>query len=336
MKKVTVLILVVLLGILSFSIGCAPKTKEQQKPEFRLAAIFPGSIQDADYNSIGFVALQNVGNKYGIKTAYSEKVAVPDAERVMKEYINEGYNIIWAHGAQFNGAALKIGGDYPDVTFIIEVDAKPEEMKPNFWYFDRNYYLGFYVLGTLAGLKTQTGKVGYIGGLKLPFTRGEINALRQGIRDIGSDATLEYLYVGDFNDPLKTRQVAEALISKGVDVIISAVNLGNYGLYDAVKEADKPVYITTTYTDKKAQAPDNYLTSDLFNYNIPLNAAIGKTLAGEKGGFIEMEFGKGKARYTQFPISNVSEEINAKVQKIADNVEAGKVNIVKDLSEILP
>ncbi|MEA3313490.1 MAG: BMP family protein [Caldisericota bacterium] len=335
MKKLTVLLLVVLIGILSFSVGCAPK-EEAETPEFKLAALFPGSTQDADYNAIGYVALQETGNKYDIKIAYSEKVAVPDAERVMKEYVNEGYNIIWVHGAQFNGAALKIGDDYPDVTFIIEVDDEPAEKKANFWYMDRNFYTGFYILGSLAGLKTETGNIGYLGGLELPFTRGEINAARQGIRDVGSDATLEYLYVGDFNDPLKTRQAAEGFISKDVDVIISGVNLGNYGLYNAVKEADKLVYITTKYTDKKVQAPDNYLTSDLFDFTVPIEGIVGKILDGEKGGFINLDYGKGKARYAQFPISNVSEEIQARIQQIADDVEAGKIDIVKNLAEVLP
>ncbi len=336
MKKLTVLLLVVLIGILSFSVGCAPKEEEVETPEFKLAALFPGSIQDADYNAIGYVALQETGNKYDIKTAYSEKVAVPDAERVLKEYANDGYNIIWVHGNQFNGAALKIGDDYPDVTFIIEVDDEPAEKKANFWYMDRNFYTGFYILGSLAGLKTETGNIGYIGGLALPFTNGEINAVKQGIRDVDSDATLQYLFVGDFNDPLKTRQAAEGLISKDIDVILSSVNLGNYGLYNAVKEAGRPVYITTKYTDKKIQAPDNYLTSDLFDFSVPIKEIVGKILDGEKGGFINLDYGKGKARYAQFPISNVSEEISARIQQIADDVEAGKIDIIKNLTEILP
>ncbi len=336
MKKLTVLLLVVLIGILSFSAGCAPKEEEVETPEFKLAALFPGSIQDADYNAIGYIALQETGNMYDIKTAYSEKVAVPDAERVLKEYANDGYNIIWVHGNQFNGAALKIGDDYPDVTFVIEVDDEPAEKKANFWYIDRNFYTGFYILGALAGLKTETGNIGYLGGLALPFTNGEINAVKQGIRDVDSDATLQYIFVGDFNDPLKTRQAAEGLISKNIDVILSSVNLGNYGLFNAVKEAGRPVYITTKYTDKEIQAPDNYLTSDLFDFAVPIKEIVGKILDGEKGGFINLDYGKGKARYAQFPISNVSEEIQARIQQIADDVEAGKIDIVKNLAEILP
>lgn len=334
MKGFKIIFALVLVAILTFTVFFAVSAAD--KTQVKMAAVFPGSIQDADYNTIGYIALQEVGNKYGLEVSYSEKVAVPDAERVMKEYINAGYNVIWVHGSQFNGAANKIGDDYPNVTFIIEVDDTPAEMKANFWCMDRNFYTGFYVLGALAALKTETDQIGYIGGLELPFTRAEINAIKQAIKDVGSDAKLEYIYVGDFNDPLKTRQAAEGFISKGVDVIISSVNLGNFGLYNAAKEAKKPVFITTKYTDKEAQAPNNFLTSDLFDFTVPVKEILGKVLDGEKGGFILLEYGEGKARYAQFPINNVSEEIGAKVNQIAVDVASGKINIVKNLAEILP
>jgi basic membrane protein A len=331
----TVVVLFCLTGLLLTLAACRPK-EEAAEAVVKMATLFPGSIQDADYNTIGYIATQEAANTHGIKVAYSEKVAVPDAERVLKEYINEGFSIIWVHGAQFNGAAAKVGPEYPQVTFIIELDAEPPTLVPNFWYIERNYYTGFYVLGALAAMKTESGKIGYIGGLELPFTRGEINALRQAIRDQGSQAGLDYVYVGDFNDPLKTRQAAEGLIAQGVDVIVSAVNLGNFGLYSAVREADRSVYITTTYTDKQVQAPDNYLTSDLFDFTGPIKEIVGRVIAGERGGFWSLEYGAGKARSTQFPISNVSPDVDAKIRQLAADVASGAVKVTKNLDEIVP
>ncbi|MGC9088719.1 MAG: BMP family protein [Caldisericia bacterium] len=332
--KVLLALLMFVVLILSFTTSC--KKQEEKKPIFKLATVMPGSIQDADYNTIGYIATQEVGKEFGIDVAYSEKVAVPDAERVIKEYIADGYNIIWVHGGQFNSAALKVADENPNVTLIVEVDAKPQDMKPNVWYFHRNFHTGFYILGALAALKTETGKIGYIGGLEMPFTYGEINAVKQALKDLGSKATLEYVYAGDFNDPLKARQAAESLIAKGVDVILSSVNLGNYGIYNALAEAKRPVYITVKYTDKSSQAPQNYLTADLFDFRVPLREVVSRVLKGEKGGFLMLEYGEGKARYTQFPIKNVSEEINNKVKQIADDVASGKIQVIQKLDAINP
>ena len=76
MKKI--LVLVLLFGlIVSFSAFCGGETEEGGSDEIKLAAVFPGSIQDADYNTLGYIALQEAANRSGIKSAYSEKVAVP-------------------------------------------------------------------------------------------------------------------------------------------------------------------------------------------------------------------------------------------------------------------
>src|SRR5690554_5561018 len=55
--------------------------------DLRFAMILPGPIQDADYNAIGYEAVQAVGSELGVETAYSEEVPVADAERVAREYI---------------------------------------------------------------------------------------------------------------------------------------------------------------------------------------------------------------------------------------------------------
>jgi basic membrane protein A len=321
---------------LAFLVVCALAALSplSAQTKVRLAAIFPGSIQDADYNALGFVAMQSVEKKYKIETAFSERVAVPDAERVLREYVNEGFNVIWVHGNQFNSAADKVADASPATTFIVEGDGKPANAKPNLWYVDRNYYTGFYVLGRLAAVATKSGKVGWLGGLELPFTRGEINAVKQAIKDSGKNVTFEYVYVGDFNDAVKARQGAEGLISKGVDVIISAVNLGNFGIYTAVKEAKQKVFFTTTYTSKKDQAPANYLTADVFDFNVVLAQVLDKIIAGQKGGDIVMDYGKGKARHTDFPLSNVDGAINTQIQKVADDVASGQIKVVKNLATI--
>ena len=48
-----------------------------------------------------------------------------------------------------------------------------------------------------------------------------------------------------------------------------------------------------------------------------------------------MEYGEGKARYTQFPLRNVTEGISLKVKEISDDVAAGKIKVDIILDRIL-
>ena len=303
---------------------------DAQAKKNKLAVIMAAPIQDADYGTLAYETINFLKQKYDLQIAYAEKTQVPEAERVYREYIDEGYNILWLHGSQWTAPAVKIAAEYPNVVFIAEEDDVPKTVPPNFWIIERNYFLGFYPLGYLATLKTQSGKIGYIGGLDLPFAKGEVNAIKQAIRDAGAKVEFDYIFVGDFNDVLKARQATEGLIAKGVDVILSALNMGNFGMFPAVMAAKKPVYVATTYTDKKSLAPGLYLTSDLYNFKQPLDYIVGKIIKeGVKTGVLPLEYGPDKAIWTQFPISNASSEINAKVQKLANDLAAGKIKVIK-------
>ncbi len=320
--------LMLTLSLLTF--GGSVSAQDQNK----FAVIYPGSIQDADYNATGYRTMQAVEEELGMEVSYSEQVAVPDASRVLSEYASSGYGIIWAHGAQFNQAVFEVAPQFPDVAFIIEADAPLDEEYENITLLERNYYPGFYVLGALATKVTETNKVGYIGGLELPFTYGEVNAIDQAFDTYKPEIEFKYIYVGDFNDPVKTKQSAEALISQGVDVIISGVNLGNYGLFRAVENADRDVYVTTTYTDKHNLAPNQHLTSDLFRYNPVIFEAIDRIKSGKTSNFIPMQYGPESSRYLKLPVDNVSDEINEWVKGIAEKVSSGEIEVKKNLSEI--
>ncbi len=324
-SKIVILSLLVVLSIGSLSVNAQNE---------KMAVIFPGSIQDADFNAAGYVTMQAVEENLEMEVAFSEKVAVSDAKRVISEYAEADFEIIWAHGAQFNQAVFEIVSDYPNTTFIIEGDRKLEEEYNNVILLDRNYYPGFYVIGALASKVTKTNQIGYIGGLELPFTYGVLNAIDQAKDKYNPAAKLHYLYVGDFNDPLKTRQAAESLISKGVDFIISGVNLGNYGLFRAVENADHQVLITTTYTDKQHLAPANHVTSDLFRYQKPIFAAIKQIRNGKTSGYIPMKFGEDEGRYLKFPLNIVSNEINDEIKSIAEKVASGEIEVKKNLDTL--
>lgn len=297
----------------------------------KVAAVFAGSTTDADYNSLGLIALKEA-EKQGAEIAFSETVAVPDVERVMKEYLADGFDVIWTHGSQFYEATAKLAGENPEVSFIGEFDAEPEDAPKNLWVIDRNFHVGFYPIGALAAATTKTGKIGYVGGLSLPFSYSEVHAMEQAIEDAGSSATITPVWTGDFNDPAKAQQITSQLMSKGVDVIVGSLNLGMVGAFQAVK--DKPagsVTITAKYTDKAQYAPEHYATSVLYDFTAPLAAILEKISAGTRQGYYPLGFDTGVE--IQEP-QNVPDAAKATVAKVVEDVKSGAVSVEKNLTPI--
>ena len=91
MKRLFALLLGVILVLSGLSIA------EAQPKKYKLAVVMAAPIQDADYGTLAYETINFLKTKYGIQTAYAEKTQVPEAERVFREYIDEGYNIIWLH-----------------------------------------------------------------------------------------------------------------------------------------------------------------------------------------------------------------------------------------------
>jgi basic membrane protein A len=297
-----------------------------------LAAVLPGVITDADYNTLAYVALTSVKADLGVETTYSESVAVPDVDRVMREYIDLGYNMIWTHGGQFVNQTVELAKQFPDVTFIAEGDAPVQDPPANLWFITRNFHVGFYAIGASAAMASKTGKIGYIGGQTLPFSYAEVHAIQQALKDQNLDVELKTVWAGDFNDPTKARQVADAMIAEGVDVLVGSLNLGMFGVFEAVKAASTPVLVTAKYTDKTSYAPQNYITSLLYDFSGPLKDIVQKVQNGEKGGVYPLGFDTGVA--VQSPLKNVPPELQAKVDAIVKDIQDGKITVVNDITPI--
>ncbi len=340
----SVVIVLVLLSILASA--CAPAATQAptaapasstQAPAktWKMAALFPGVITDADYNTLGYLGLTEVKTSLGVDITYSESVAVPDIDRAMREYIDQGYNIIWTHGSQFLNQTLALAKTTPNVVFIAEGDSDVAGAPTNFWLIDRNFHTGYYAIGAIAAKATKTGKIGYIGGQTLPFSYAEVHAVEQAIKDLGVTVDFKKVWTGDFNDPTKGRQLADAMLADGVDVIICSLNLGIFGVFEAAKAKDPEgghILVTAKYIDKTNFAPKNYITSLLYDFKGPMKEIVGKIMKGENGTTYPLGFATGVA--VQFPLKNVDAQLSTDMQKLVDNVKSGSIKVVKDITPI--
>ncbi len=323
----TLLILIVALY------ACSPFNTPQttKNDQLKLAAIFPGVITDADYNTLGYIAITALNANLGVPTTYTENVDTADAENIIREHISNGYNIIFTHGGQFLDPTTKLAKEFPDVYFIGETDAVPENIPANLWVIERNFHTGFYPLGVVAGKQSKTGKIGYLGGLPLPFSYAEVHAIEQAIADNNLDVELKPVWVGDFNDPAKARKLTETMIAEDIDVIIGSLNLGMFGLFEAVKSSDKQVWATAKYTDKTDFGPGNYITSVIYDFTGPLQEIVQNIQNGKSGGLYPLGFDTGVEIQ---PLKNTSPELSNQVEQVIQDIQTGKTIIKKNTTAI--
>jgi basic membrane protein A and related proteins len=298
----------------------------------KIAAVFSGVTTDADYTFLGLQALQSAEKEFGAKTTFSESVAVPDAERVIREYVADGNTVVWTHGSQFYDATVKVAKETPDVTFIAEQDTQPADVPSNVWVLDRNFHLAFYPLGVLAAATTKTGKIAYLGGVTLPFSYSEVHAVQQALKDSGSSATFSPVWTGDLNDPAKAQQFTSQLVAGGNDVILGSLNLGMVGAFEAVKsEGGGKTLMTAKYTDKSKLAPKNYVTSVIYDFSVMLDEILTQVEKGKDGGYLGMDYDKGIS--VQEP-ANVDKSVVDAVDKAVADLKSGAIEVKRDVTPI--
>jgi basic membrane protein A and related proteins len=297
----------------------------------RIAAVFSGTTTDADYTFLGLQALEAAEEDHGAEITYSESVQVPDAERVLREYVADGYNVIWTHGSQFYDATVAVAEEAPDVVFIAEQDTEPADVPENVWVLDRNFHLAFYPLGVLAAGASQSGKIAYLGGVTLPFSYSEVHAVEQALSDSGSSATLTPVWTGDFNDPTKAQQFASQLLADGNDVVLTSLNLGAVGAFEAVGDAAPGVLMTAKYTDKANLSPEHYLTSVLYDFSVMLDEILAGIEEGETGGYLGMSYEQGISLQTP---QNVDQAVIDEVNQVVEQLAAGEIEVERDVTPV--
>ena len=303
--------------------------------QLSFAMILPGPIQDADYNAIAYEGLAGLEADYGITTEYSEQVAVADAERVAREYITSGVEVIGFHGGQFLTIAADLAAEFPDTVFVAESSGEMADQPDNVWNIAREFAPGFYVQGALAGLVTESGTVAFLGGIDIPDYKAGANAMFAGARSVAPDVELLFNFTGDQNDAVSARQSADALISEGADVLVLGLNNGIFGVAEASAAAANPAFMTSSFTDKVSVAPDTFLVSTLWDFEGAYGQAIEGIQAGETNGVIPMNPASGLI--TLGELHNVSDDVATQVTELWDQVVSGEVEVeVKTDDVVVP
>jgi basic membrane protein A len=94
-----------------------------------------------------------------------------------------------------------------------------------------------FLVGVVAGLKTKTGKVGFVGGMDIPLIRDFFVGYEAGAKWANSTVTVVTpVFVGAWGDPTKGKELALSLIDQGVDAIYAAAGKSGLGALGAVHD----------------------------------------------------------------------------------------------------
>lgn len=203
---------------------------------YKMAMVVDAPIQDGNWNSACYAAMQNVAEMYGIETQYSENVAQSDFAATFREYCNLGFQIIFSPGSQYADAAAEVAGEFPDNYFML---LNSDKFGDNYIGMAPNLVQQGYMAGALAALQTQTGVVGFIGGKDLPTTHAKRDNYKKAISILRPDVEVVDAIVGSFTDTAKGKEIVTTMVhDNNVDVMYGDAGSIDAGVREFLKDQE--------------------------------------------------------------------------------------------------
>ena len=198
-------------------VQCGPAEQASEEP-FKVAFVYVGPVGDLGWSYAHDQGRQSLEEELDyVETAYSETVAEgPDAERVIRQYAEEGYDMIFATSFGYMDSVIAVAEDHPDVLFEHCTGYKTVE---NVSTYDGRGYEGWYLAGITAGRMTESNVLGYVAPYPIPEVVRNLNAYALGARSVNPEVEVHSVWIMDWFNPPAEREAAQALLDTGADVI---------------------------------------------------------------------------------------------------------------------
>lgn len=219
-----------------------------------------GGKFDKSFNEAAFNGAQRWVEETGGSYKELEMQSEAQREQALRRLAETGANPIVMTGFAFADVLTKVSPDYPDTKFAI-IDMVVEA--PNVQSVVFTEEQGSYLAGIMAAMVSQSGTVGFIGGMDIPLIHKFECGFAQGFKSVKADGNVLINYTGTtpaaWNDPVKGGELARAQKSQGADVIYAAAGGTGIGVLQAA--ADEGILSIGVDSNQNHLHPGKVLTS---------------------------------------------------------------------------
>ncbi|MEM6402671.1 MAG: BMP family protein [Cyanobacteria bacterium P01_D01_bin.116] len=231
-------------------------TTDDGEEGFKIAIALPGAVTDKAWNQSGYEGVQLARQQIGGETAFLEQIPQAEQTEVLTDFARKNYNLIFAHGGQFDAAIQQVAPQFPNTFFIAVNGAIQGE---NIAALRINHQQASYLCGIIAASMTKSNQIAYIAGQKFAATEEELRGLELGAKSVNPKIKVSSTFTGDWNDASKAKEATLALISTGADVVYQWLDNASPAVLQTA--AQKGVYAFGNTKDQLEIAPKAVLTS---------------------------------------------------------------------------
>ena len=209
--------------------------------DFKPSIVFDmGGKFDKSFNQAAFDGAERFKKETGIDYREFEVTSPTQREQAIRNMARRGATVVIGIGFAQAAAVEKVAKEFPDTKFAL-IDGVVD--LPNVRSIVFKEHEGSFLVGMAAALASQTGKVGFIGGMDIPLIRNFAAGYAEGARHVNADVEVFQNMTGTtpaaWNNPTKGGELARSQFDRGADVIYAAAGGTGTGVYQAAVDAGK-------------------------------------------------------------------------------------------------
>jgi basic membrane protein A len=315
------------------------------KPAATIALITDtGGVDDRSFNQSAWEGFKEWGDENGFSRGangyqYFQSANESDYVPNIDQALNAGFNTIFGIGYKLQPAIKEQAELNPDTNFVIvdEVIDLPNVASATFKDHEASY-----LAGIAAAYTTETGTVGFIGGVEGEvidrFEAGFNAGVEAAAKELNKEVEVKNQYAGDFAAPDKGRSIAQGMYAQGADIIFHASGGTGNGVFQEAKarneSGDEKVWVIGVDRDqtadgdyKKDGKDENFtLTSTLKGVGSVSKDLAQKALEGNFPGGEHEVYGL-KEDGVGLTEGQLSDETKAAVEKAKEQIIAGEIEV---------
>ncbi len=326
MHSIKFFLLIILVTVFSFT-GCkSDEVKNSSSGKLKIALILPSGKDDLSWAQSMYDGLMAVQKEEDIEVSVTEKQPNPvDAGTALRDYANRGFNIIIAHGSQYQTPVFDVADEFPDITFAYGTGFEPAQ---NVFAYDTQAQDGGYLFGIIAAKITKSKVVGIVGPVKAGDAIKYNYGFRQGVEAVDKKIKILETYTGAFGDTVKAKEMAIAHMDAGADILTGTAQQ-TVGSIQAVSEK-KGVYWFSNDMNQTSLSPDHIIASQVYQWKEVIKYIIENHRKGKHGGEkISLDFANQRLAIDFNPAldSLITPEIKKNFNENLEKIKKGEIKV---------
>lgn len=161
-----------------------------------------------------------------------------------------------------------LAAKFPNKKFlVIDTNLESKNTSKNIRSITFQEHDGSFLVGAIAAMKSNSGKIGFIGGMDIPLIHRFETGYIAGAKYINPKIKTLISYIGitpeAWNNPTKAKELALAQYNKDVDVIFQVAANSGQGVFDSAEQMNEKSKVKNKYYAIGVDSNQNWIKPDV-------------------------------------------------------------------------